>query len=311
MSSESMWNFRCPHCQVAFSFPAGRAGSTGRCPVCGESLRLPTEPMEVSVAADVDVSEQLNGVFEPRGKSRLLGLLRYLLVGFLLVATVSLVGLVFFYGVLPMLGLDSETQRQELVAQKLSTLAAAMREYHDDYGSFPPPTVYDSAGKPLHSWRALLLPYLGTEARALGYRYDEPWDGPNNSLLQGEMFEPFLLPGESISRGLSHTGFMLVVGPGTVFPSSGVGGSLRQITDGQSSTILIVEVADSGCHWLEPGDLDYSLMPLGVNVDMRLGVSDPHASGAWVVMADGKTLFIDEREGGAFLDRCVTAGGGD
>ncbi|MBC8289362.1 MAG: DUF1559 domain-containing protein [Planctomycetes bacterium] len=37
--------------------------------------------------------------------------------------------------------------------------ALALHNYHSDYGSLPPAVIRDEFGKPMHSWRALLLPY--------------------------------------------------------------------------------------------------------------------------------------------------------
>ena len=42
----------------------------------------------------------------------------------------------------------------------LSRLGLAFRQYHDDYGSFPPAYLVGADGNPMHSWRVLLLPYL-------------------------------------------------------------------------------------------------------------------------------------------------------
>src|SRR5271168_5107175 len=42
----------------------------------------------------------------------------------------------------------------------LKQLALAMHNYHDQYGSFPPAYIADKNGRPMHSWRVLLLPFL-------------------------------------------------------------------------------------------------------------------------------------------------------
>lgn len=48
-------------------------------------------------------------------------------------------------------------------------------------GQFPPAYTVDSNGKPLHSWRTLILAHL--DQRALYERIDfsKPWDDPANS----------------------------------------------------------------------------------------------------------------------------------
>lgn len=56
----------------------------------------------------------------------------------------------------------------------LHTVAIALHNYQSEYGSLPPACVRDSEGRPMHSWRALLLPYLDRPDIAEVYRFDEP-----------------------------------------------------------------------------------------------------------------------------------------
>src|SRR5205823_5427550 len=41
----------------------------------------------------------------------------------------------------------------------LKAIALALRTYHSDFGCYPPAYVADRRGRPLYSWRVLLLPY--------------------------------------------------------------------------------------------------------------------------------------------------------
>ena len=40
------------------------------------------------------------------------------------------------------------------------SIIVALHNYHDEHGSFPPAYVSDESGRPLYSWRVLILPYL-------------------------------------------------------------------------------------------------------------------------------------------------------
>jgi len=62
----------------------------------------------------------------------------------------------------------------------LRVISLALENYHDKYGSFPPTWVADENGKPLYSWRVLLLPFLDNPLLYSVYRLDEPWDSPHN-----------------------------------------------------------------------------------------------------------------------------------
>ena len=59
----------------------------------------------------------------------------------------------------------------------------AVANYHETYGCFPPAYVADRDGKPMHSWRVLILPFLEQRELYNAYNFAEPWDGPNNRKL--------------------------------------------------------------------------------------------------------------------------------
>ena len=64
------------------------------------------------------------------------------------------------------------------------------------------------------------------------------------------------------------------------------------ITDGTSNTILVVEMVNSGIHWMEPRDLDFPQMPMTVNPEHGPGMSSPHPNVALAVFADGHTAAV-------------------
>lgn len=75
-----------------------------------------------------------------------------------------------------------EAKRLGLVG-RFCQLELALKAYHSDYGVFPPARYKLSAGSAVHSWRVLLLPYLGLADVYGQYRFDEPWNSPSNSEL--------------------------------------------------------------------------------------------------------------------------------
>ena len=56
-----------------------------------------------------------------------------------------------------------DAQRRAILHDNLKQLAFAMHAYHDKHRTRPPHAVFDKAGRPLLSWRVLILPYLGQE----------------------------------------------------------------------------------------------------------------------------------------------------
>jgi hypothetical protein len=68
-------------------------------------------------------------------------------------------------------------------AVRLKGIGLALHTYHDLNGRLPPAVVTDKDGRPLYSWRVLLLPYLEEETLYKQFHLDEAWDGPNNKAL--------------------------------------------------------------------------------------------------------------------------------
>ena len=62
------------------------------------------------------------------------------------------------------------------------------------------PYVADATGRPMHSWRVLILPFLEQQSLYEQYDFREPWDGPNNIQLLGNMPDVFSCPSRSPAR---------------------------------------------------------------------------------------------------------------
>src|SRR6476661_8060061 len=84
---------------------------------------------------------------------------------------------------LPAVQQAREAARRSQCKNNLKQIGLALHNYHDVNGCFPPAYIADENGKPMHSWRVLILPYLDQAALHTEYNFSEPWDGPNNSRL--------------------------------------------------------------------------------------------------------------------------------
>lgn len=129
----------------------------------------------------------------------------------------------------------------------------ALHEYYDTYQSFPPAYVEGPDGKPWHSWRVLILPFLGEKELYAQYRFDEPWDGPHNKALIAERPKVFASP-RQVSDDPNVAVSLAVVSPQTMWPGTN-SVSLNQVFDGTSNTIQLVEYQKSDVIWSEPRDL--------------------------------------------------------
>ena len=101
----------------------------------------------------------------------------------------------------------------------LQQIGMALQAYHHEYGSFPPAFVADANGKPLYSWRVLILPFLDQGDLANQIRRDEAWDGPNNAKSTQIPLFIFDCPSDSqLAKSLpALTSYVAVVGPHTAW----------------------------------------------------------------------------------------------
>lgn len=192
---------------------------------------------------------------------------------------------------------------------RFSQLDVALRNYHAHKGHFPPAYIADASGKPMHSWRVLLLPYLECRHLYDAYDFNEPWDGPNNSKLINQM--PDVYQAETEKRTGVFTCFVLITGQGTAFPGSGTT-SLADITDGPENTILATEITQSNVPWTEPRDIDIDRDGLGVNVPGKLSISAVGWREPLVIVAEKHVPFeIDRTMPINTLRGLVTIDGGE
>jgi prepilin-type processing-associated H-X9-DG protein len=186
-------------------------------------------------------------------------------------------------------------------------LIIALHLYHEEYDSFPPAFVADDKGRPMHSWRVLLLPYFEEDALYSAYNFDEPWDGPNNRKLGRQIPDRFQCPTD---QGEEHTNYLAVVGSDTMW-RGGEPITFDSISDEGSQTIALVEVANSGIHWMEPRDLEVTQMVPGINPPAGQGISSHHRGGANIAFADGMVRFARNDVPLDRLEAMLTVDGGE
>lgn len=155
----------------------------------------------------------------------------------------------------------------------------AVATYYDTYGQYPPSAVAGLDGRPWHSWRVLILPYLEHNELYKAYDFGEPWDGPHNRLLAEKMPRTYAFHGTHRPEKTT-TNYLAVVGDSTVWRGTPV--TMDDVTDGVLSTILIVENNGAGVHWMEPRDL--ALDSLDLHLNSPGGVSSPYENPAVVTV---------------------------
>jgi hypothetical protein len=134
----------------------------------------------------------------------------------------------------------------------MKQIALALHNYHDVYKSFPPAYTTDENGKPLLSWRVQILPFIEQAPLYQQFHLDEPWDSEHNKRLIARMPPEFRSPQSKAAPGM--TNYLGVGGEAGVFPGRQKI-AIRDIRDGTSNTIMVVEANDpSAVIWTKPED---------------------------------------------------------
>ncbi len=178
----------------------------------------------------------------------------------------------------------------------------------DHEGTLPPAYVTDEEGRPMHSWRAVVAARQDSEFAA-NYRFDEPWNSPNNSKLHGDVPKNFrCVADEDAPAGT--TNYVAVVGSETMWPGA-TSRKLSDVTDGTSNTILVAEVVGLNIPWLEPRDLDFATMKFELNSRTGESIGSHHDGGANVWMASANRCWLPNSTSPDNVRALLTAAGGE
>ena len=140
------------------------------------------------------------------------------------------------------------TERQNHLKQ----IGLAMYNHHDSLGHFPALDARgDEGSKSGLSWRVHLLPFTVDADLFLKFKMDEPWDSPHNMALIKEM------PRIYGANAEGKTNIHVFTGPGAPF-QPGKGAKIRDITDGTSQVLMVVEAGDDTAEiWTKPTGLQF------------------------------------------------------
>ena len=254
-----------------------------KCPACAEKI---DDSVEICPYCQTEVEE-----FAPPAARRRTGvkpksgapwkILLIIFGGAALLMVPCLIALL-----LPAVQQAREAARRAQCKNNLKQIALAMHNYHDSYGTFPPAVTYSADGKPMHSWRVLLLPFLDEVALHAQYNMNEPWNSPANSQLLSRMPKVYGCPSSPPELGVTH--YAVPVGPRTMFPPER-GVAAREITDGTSATLMVIETFGTSLNWMAPVDMTVSA---GVPGAQPVAFSSLHTGGFHVSLADGSVRYL-------------------
>jgi hypothetical protein len=174
----------------------------------------------------------------------------------------------------------------------LKQIGLAFHVYADVYRSLPPAVIYGPDGKPWHSWRVLLLPFLEQQALYEQYDFSQPWDSPANRRVSETVLNVYRDP--AVEGDGAFTNYAAIVGDKTIFPTNFVKMEspddfpaclsrnkmfFTQVTDGTSNTIMFATVDPSRqIPWAKPEDIVVDEAFPGVGKPAGIGAPHPGAS---------------------------------
>lgn len=291
-------SYSCPHCGAQTQVDEKYAGHTGNCASCGQTITVPG-------SSTAGVAAPSSG--KSSGKSSSAPVIIAVVAG-------SLVVMLFCGGILvalllPAIQAAREAANRTVCMNNTKQIAAALLNYESAYGSFPPAFVADENGRPMHSWRVLILPFIEEEGLYSQYDFDKPWDSPENLALADFMPSVYMCPSNPGSD-ITLTSYLAITGPGTAFPGNR-STRMKDFLDGMHKSILVIEAADKGVNWLEPTDLDVSRMTFRPGS----GPGDPsssHSGGIVITgFADGHVDTIHDDVDPAVFQAMTTIAGND
>jgi len=214
---------------------------------------------------------------------------------------------------LPAMQAAPEAARRTQCNNNLKNISLALQNYHDTYKTLPPAYIPDKDGKPMHSWRVLILPFMEQRALHERYNFDEPWNSPNNLAVTNTVIPVYTCPSclpSGDSAGSTETNYMVITGRGTVFDGTKAA-RFSDITDGTANTILLVEVVGTGINWAEPVDLDVGNMQFPNVTGGSTSPDSHHPGGLNAALCDGTVHFLSETMRHQVFDALITKGGGE
>ena len=228
--------------------------------------------MEIKVIGEK--KKTIKGVHQPMSvKMKCLSCL----IGIIIVAGLAWVSLLVVQAA-------SRHARRNDRAKNLWYVGEGLKNYSAAHRHLPNAVRLDQSGRPIASWRYDILKYV--ENLKMDTIPNKRWDDPAQeewykSALGIYCFSPDANPEETASPKSRHTNVMAVTGPDTAFD----GQKRRKLLDLDKDTILAVEVADTGVHWMEPGDLAIDKVPASL-------VKGVDGDGFCVLFSDGAVWFL-------------------
>ncbi len=176
-------------------------------------------------------------------------------------------------------------------SNNLKQIALAMHNYESVYRSLPPAYTVDGDGNKLHSWRTLILPYIGQSQLYSQIDLSLPWDHPRNAVAFNLDIPCYRCPESKLPTGF--TTYLAIVDSLAAFTGD-TSTKFSDIADGLANTVMVYESDKaSAVHWMDPSDGDIQSF-VGAFAPRKAGSnSHAHLFGKNCAMCDGSVQFLE------------------
>lgn len=182
------------------------------------------------------------------------------------------------------------TRHRMECSHNLKQIGAALRAYRSDYGVFPPISTLDTEGRPLHSWRVLILPYLGEKVLYDRIVLSQPWDGPVHQALHTQCPKIYQCPRARLKKG--DTNYLAIADSKAWNQKDEPATNELGQTMSLFKDVLIMEsTREEAIHWMNPNDPEWSKHGLA---KPNSGKKQVHEGMTHVLLVDGSTHVVSE-----------------
>lgn len=170
----------------------------------------------------------------------------------------------------------------------------ALHNYAHKYGTLPPLYLQDEQGKPIHSWRALVIPFVEFESLEQ-LNLSEPWDSEyNRKIIENVPLNDwgwFARGSRVPNRSPVYTHIMALLGADSAWDAKT--GLPKETNEIAPDSILLISVPESTIEPMQPGDITEGEVRKMVEdgkeiLFIRAGGRDTYGV---VMIEDGKLVF--------------------
>ena len=192
-----------------------------------------------------------------------------------------------------------EPARRTQCKNNLKQIGLALHNYHDMYDAFPPAYTVDASGRKLHSWRTLILPFIGRQTLYESIDLSKPWNDDANAAAFDTDLHEYACPSAGLDT--AQTTYMGLVGDDHFFNGSQPR-TIAEITGGTANVVAVMEVpVDSAIHWMEPRDDAISFV-----TNMQPEYELAHSGGVQVLGADGYVRFLSQKADSEVIQEAIS-----